>query len=76
MSKEAVYGHIHTRSENDPNINSYDKKNLGGGQFNFAFKSFVMLLGCWKTSLLSIKIGGNWVVNVFSSFLQKKANFI
>ena len=31
MSKEAVYGHIHTRSENDPNINSYGKKNLGGG---------------------------------------------
>ena len=67
--KNTMIGHIHTRSENDPNINSYGKKNLGGAQFNFAFKSSVMLLGCWKTSLLSIKIGGKWVVNEFSSFL-------
>ena len=48
------------------------EKSRVGPHFNFAFKSFVMLLGCWKTSLLSIKIWGKWVVNVFSSFLQKR----
>ena len=48
------------------------EKSRVGPHFNFAFKSSVMLLGCWKTSLLSIKIGGKWVVNVFSSFLQKR----
>ena len=48
------------------------KKILGGTQFYFAFKSSVMSQGCWKMPLLTLEIGGKWVVNVFSSFEQKR----
>ena len=72
ISGKTSYGHIHTWSENDPNINSYGKKNLGGTQFYFAFKSSVMSQGCWKMPLLTLESGGKWVVNAFSSFEQKR----
>ena len=36
-------GYIRTRSENDPNINSYGKKNLGGTPFLFSFLREVII---------------------------------